>query len=93
MHTWTNGNQIALPAIQSAAGRETLIRDNAIARAAACFSILFLCEIIAPHANQSLTFNIEYSAGDRYEGEFKYSLKDGLGTERFSNGDCYVGNY
>jgi len=31
--------------------------------------------------------------GDRYEGEFRDCLKHGLGTERFHNGDVYIGNY
>ena len=31
--------------------------------------------------------------GDRYEGEFKAFLKHGHGTEKFVNGDFYVGNY
>lgn len=31
--------------------------------------------------------------GSRYEGEFKNSLKHGVGTERFCNGETYVGNY
>lgn len=31
--------------------------------------------------------------GDRYEGEFKDCLKHGFGTERFANGDIYVGSY
>lgn len=31
--------------------------------------------------------------GDKYEGEFKNSLKHGHGKEQFSNGDFYIGNY
>lgn len=31
--------------------------------------------------------------GDRYEGQFKGCLKHGEGTEKFANGDIYVGNY
>jgi hypothetical protein len=31
--------------------------------------------------------------GDRYEGEFKQSMKHGLGTERYSSGDTYVGQF
>jgi hypothetical protein len=31
--------------------------------------------------------------GSRYEGEFRNSLKHGMGTERFGNGETYVGNY
>jgi len=31
--------------------------------------------------------------GDRYEGEWKECLKHGNGTDTFSNGDVYVGQY
>jgi hypothetical protein len=31
--------------------------------------------------------------GDRYEGEWKNCLKHGNGTDIFSNGDTYTGQY
>lgn len=31
--------------------------------------------------------------GDRYEGEWKDCLKHGNGTDIFSNGDVYIGQY
>jgi len=31
--------------------------------------------------------------GDRYEGEFKNSMKNGFGTERYSNGSTYIGEF
>ena len=33
------------------------------------------------------------ATGDKYEGEFKNSLKNGKGTEVYHNGDRYVGEY
>jgi len=30
---------------------------------------------------------------DRYEGEWKMCLKHGTGTDMFSNGDSYTGEY
>ena len=31
--------------------------------------------------------------GDRYEGEWKACLRHGNGTDFFSNGDVYIGQY
>jgi hypothetical protein len=31
--------------------------------------------------------------GDKYEGEWRYSMKHGKGTEQYHNGDIYIGNY
>jgi hypothetical protein len=42
--------------------------------------------------NQNFNIN-QPNIGDRYEGEWKKTLKHGLGTDLFANGDKYVGEY
>jgi len=40
-----------------------------------------------------LTVRLTIELGDRYEGEWKNCLKHGNGTDIFSNGDVYIGQY
>ena len=35
----------------------------------------------------------EWANGDRYEGEWKHSLRHGPGSDVFANGDVYLGEY
>lgn len=42
---------------------------------------------------KSVILKITFPIGDKYEGEFKKSLKDGKGTEFYHNGDKYIGEY